>query len=741
MDLKTVFLSSTGRDLREYREAVYEAIHQMDGYHCYRMEDFGARDCRSEAFCRQKVRDCDVCVLIAGQLYGSCPEGGEKSFTEIEYETALECQKPRLVFVAPEDFPVPGNLVEPTESQQKQKAFRVRIDKDRQRQEFGSPWELAAAVLAAIHNWEKETPTVTEAPQAAEKSVPHEKPSYPEAGIPEVAPVERSAAMEQQLHSVKLLSSNLSSGALDFVQRDPAELTSFDVVRLLLTVTTLFSRRWAGHGLTVQEANALYAYRELLEIAGWEGELLWRTLLRDAYGVVPGWYWFREADTSELQAQLSRAALDDPEESVRKHAIEMLCKARLLEPARCGTEAFEAFLQDDSGQVRKEVLEFLAEVGADESLGMIDLATRDPDPQVCQAAQRAKWYVSARTAPETAFRALLGLEHSSAVVLRAIQMEIHRVPEQLILKAVSHKDSHLRRMAVDELTRRGRFQKETALALVNDESPLVKEACYKRLVELGESFTPEQIRKSLAKPGEQEEKEMPRSFYYAERRIRVQPDAVIYELFRRYTYDELVGLVHWPSIDGPIAYRVLSEHHFDRMSDHLRSDLDDEFESLGKQWESRVREGLVEAARARLGNKFEDAALREKIVSAFGNVAVMKEEIVEYLRGQFISAALAGLVMHGNREDVRFGRRFLEETSSRYYGAVEAEALKLLEKFADQSDVPRLVTKAKQSRSDIREDAARLALRLSPGIDGVGREFLDGDDAVLFDLAANSLLE
>ncbi len=36
MELKQVFLSSTGKDLTEYREAVYRAIEGMDGFHCVR---------------------------------------------------------------------------------------------------------------------------------------------------------------------------------------------------------------------------------------------------------------------------------------------------------------------------------------------------------------------------------------------------------------------------------------------------------------------------------------------------------------------------------------------------------------------------------------------------------------------------------------------------------------------------------------------------------------------------------
>src|SRR4051794_11068003 len=39
-----VFLSSTARDLSECRTGVYRAIEGLAGYHCVRMEDFGAWD-------------------------------------------------------------------------------------------------------------------------------------------------------------------------------------------------------------------------------------------------------------------------------------------------------------------------------------------------------------------------------------------------------------------------------------------------------------------------------------------------------------------------------------------------------------------------------------------------------------------------------------------------------------------------------------------------------------------------
>src|ERR687895_467637 len=103
-----VFLSSTARDLANYREAVFRDIRRMDEFHCVRMEDFGARDSIASDFCRQKVAECDVVVLILGLCYGSSPTGSEDSYTLQEYRAAVDAERSRLVFMSPDDHYYPG---------------------------------------------------------------------------------------------------------------------------------------------------------------------------------------------------------------------------------------------------------------------------------------------------------------------------------------------------------------------------------------------------------------------------------------------------------------------------------------------------------------------------------------------------------------------------------------------------------------------------------------------------------
>ncbi len=148
-----IFISSTSKDLEDYRSAVFEAINKLSGFHAVRMEDFGARAAPADEFCPAKVADCKVAVLILGLCYGSVPEGGDVSYTEQEYETAMTANIPCLAFLSKDGFYYSGYYREPDELCEKQQKFRNRINGELIRAEFSTPENLAQKVTAALSNW------------------------------------------------------------------------------------------------------------------------------------------------------------------------------------------------------------------------------------------------------------------------------------------------------------------------------------------------------------------------------------------------------------------------------------------------------------------------------------------------------------------------------------------------------------------------------------------------------------
>ena len=152
--IRKVFLSSTWRDLHDYREAVFLALQACDDIRVVRMEDFGARDEMTDEFCRRKVAECDLFVGIVGHYFGSCPKGSDKSYTQQEYDAAVKENKPRLMFLAPDNFPLPADLIEDEDKRKRQLEFRARVMEEQLCGFFSDPQDLAAKVVIAIRNYE-----------------------------------------------------------------------------------------------------------------------------------------------------------------------------------------------------------------------------------------------------------------------------------------------------------------------------------------------------------------------------------------------------------------------------------------------------------------------------------------------------------------------------------------------------------------------------------------------------------
>ncbi|MEI7463491.1 MAG: DUF4062 domain-containing protein [Candidatus Taylorbacteria bacterium] len=92
-----VFISSTFMDLQEERQEVMQALLELD---CIPsgMELFPAANDTQWEIIKKVISDCDYYLLILGGRYGSFASDGY-SYTEKEYDFALEIGKPVLTFI------------------------------------------------------------------------------------------------------------------------------------------------------------------------------------------------------------------------------------------------------------------------------------------------------------------------------------------------------------------------------------------------------------------------------------------------------------------------------------------------------------------------------------------------------------------------------------------------------------------------------------------------------------------
>ena len=102
-----VFVSSTSFGLLGFRDVARDVITKFEyaGVTCFEpdmMEDFGAQDGPAREVCARKVKDCDVLVGIIGIRYGAHPPDDQTSYTELEFQTAVDENRSRLMFLLDE---------------------------------------------------------------------------------------------------------------------------------------------------------------------------------------------------------------------------------------------------------------------------------------------------------------------------------------------------------------------------------------------------------------------------------------------------------------------------------------------------------------------------------------------------------------------------------------------------------------------------------------------------------------
>jgi|APHig6443717497_1056834.scaffolds.fasta_scaffold79631_1 hypothetical protein len=99
---KTVFISSTYKDLKPHREQIWRVLQDFD-VDITGMEAFGARRSTPLQTCLDEIDSSDIYIGIISMCYGSIDDITGKSFTQLEYEKAREKGIEILIYLIDEN--------------------------------------------------------------------------------------------------------------------------------------------------------------------------------------------------------------------------------------------------------------------------------------------------------------------------------------------------------------------------------------------------------------------------------------------------------------------------------------------------------------------------------------------------------------------------------------------------------------------------------------------------------------
>lgn len=146
-----IFISSTFKDLKDYRKIVIETLRSTGHEIIALLEDGVAKNSYPLSYCLEKVSISDLYIGIFGFRYGTIPKGQDKSFTHLEFNQACKSKKTRLIFLADDDnYEGKQSAWSSGEEKCRIKNFRKKLRDERIVATFSTPEELANKVQTAL---------------------------------------------------------------------------------------------------------------------------------------------------------------------------------------------------------------------------------------------------------------------------------------------------------------------------------------------------------------------------------------------------------------------------------------------------------------------------------------------------------------------------------------------------------------------------------------------------------------
>lgn len=717
----TVFLASPS-DVGEERSAAEDVVTSINktigrilGWQIdlHKWEETKPGFGRPQEIINEKVDACDLFIGLLWERWGQ-PSGAYSSGFEEEFERAKARRKAGsepdiwLFFKVVTDEKDPGpQLANVLDFRKRQMALREVLF---QEVSDTADWK------AKLNNWLIEHVLKLALPQMnTSRSEPSHVPILDAINDSELRTLSHKGIDEPIPAQVKGLVSSLNrlvaSGNLEFDRQQANLLQEFDVARAFLLSATWMARRYSGTILGTHELNLLYKHRTRLETTFEERLHLLRTVIAMDDNVGPGWYWFRDDEPELIADRLFRLASTDSSSSVRSRALAVLTTASI---SIAKDDWFDLPFADESSDVRDQAYEYLVTVGDEQAVQFFELLAAAADESTRPACEASRLKILARLDPSRVLSEIMAGSHIlSDSAIQDLKLDMSRVDEGVLLKALDAHSTQIRKLVVVELSGRGQLSTELAQRLTLDPLVSIRALAFESLAKAGSPIKYEELRKAL-----KDETAGSRSAFsiaLGGKSESPDEDSIILAFYRTRTTEELLRATDWFSVDGPLAYRALALDKFGEFSGTLRADISNGFERVKEE----SLERLVSQAPPDIGLK-----LRDSLLSDF-------RDLESFVRSRFIVSALMGLAANGEGSDAQLAQSFLESENSE----IKEAAASVICKLATVNDRDILVELATELWGEVARTAARAALRVSNNQLELAREFMTSTRTELMDAA------
>ena len=737
----TVFLASPS-DLVEERKVARKVVETINrivslsiGWHIdlRGWEDTLPNSGRPQAHINKDVESCDLFIGMLWGRWGSSTGQYSSGFEE-EFELAkkmyLNNQSPHiwLIFKEHEHDQLLCSKKEQKkvlDERRKISEFRKNLvnSKEFKFQTFNNINDWEGKLLEWLLKYVLDLSQLTLQNEQSESSSQLLLPSENQAPISlslESSEQTNDDATEQIISLTSRINQSLSSSEA----RD--SLSWLEIARLSLFSRTLLMRRYDDEFFSNHEIYLIYQYRSQLKATLEEKIQIFRTIITDTNDQKAGWYWYKEANATELLFYI--ASMNNDSDS-QKQAIKILESAKVcltLEPEKYD-KILRFVLLDQPTTIKVCWLSYLGLVGRFEDLSIVNRACSDDNSSVCAAAESARILILIRYQPNDALVQLLENRVTiSDLIITQFRNQSEFLSEENLLKGLKHQNSEIRLISLENLVDKKILSESQLRELINDKSTVIKRICYEEIIRLGGDVGLEELKTNFGE-----------NWILQNELLNLLTAFFIHKPLQ-----DLVNEVSEFSFDSYIAYKVIATEYFDCIAENIREDLENEFTNFAKEnitqriiSQFKVHE-LLDLAKHEV-NIDEKNLINEHLDQIDKIIEDRKKMFNKYNKHQFIGAALSGLLLHGNYEDIKWGRKYLVK-SSNITNSPQIEAIQIVEKYGDSSDVTALIDIAKESYGELSNLAAQAAIKLSSGINGAALELLRSEKSNLVRIAIKS---
>lgn len=705
------FLASPG-DLADERADAREVVQQMNTMlgaplgmriELYGWEDQPPGYGRPQGQINPRVDDAELFIGLLWRRWGTPSGDGFTSGFEEEYRRAIarrdggDVQPHIWLFFKDVEA---GQLSDPGAELQKVLDFKVEVQAKREvlYKSFSSKNDWREQLLSLLANFLAER---VQSRTTQDRSSP---PATQEAAAPVAAteePTETDPSLAQLVEA-------LGSAANQIHEQNKSRPDNVTAARVLLAAFNWVSRGNTTSVIETHEANLLYRLRSQVEPTPNERLQLMRSMVTGD-DLRPGWAWFTELPERRAPFLLAYLAVNDPNDAVRRAAVETLGDASLLEgalpdgvnPDEWEPDAFLAAVANDRAPlVQAAAMRLMGRAATDAAIERLRTATALPQTRTA--------------ATQGLVDALLYRDPGEALRLVATE-DPYSLPAAREAKLISHAKDYdtesvnalresrwpsIRKLGLRIADARDELTEPDTTEALDDSSADVRVLAIDLRLKHGWRVDDEMLKKA------------PNAMRLATRTLLGGHDADRMVALRRMsTEQELRFDLNWYLGQTPPYYEALGRDHFDSFGDQVRRDLDDGFQTFREE------------SRAALEERFAGLDLTDLLQES------------DYTEAAFTAAALEVLAEHGGPEDRERVLRHLND-SNWQLRATALHALTRVGEAPDAAHAVREATGTDDGTADSRREAAEIAIALSPAS---ANELLEATDPGVVRVAVAAL--